>query len=172
MAAGMTALGALLAGAGGVLLLASLWLDWYEIVVDTTLFDVSGGINAWQAFERVDIVLVVAALVAIAGAVAAWTGNAELVPRTTIGLAGVLALVAIGYELASRQTGSTSLEGLVQHASLERGQGFWLAIAAAVAMVAGSALGVKRPARRPDPQAHLLEPLVWHERSPGPSSDF
>lgn len=167
----MTALGALLAGSGGVVLLLSLWLDWYHVVIDTTLFNVAGGVNAWQAFDRVDVLLAMVGVLALVAAAAAWSGSGDLIPRPTVGVAGLLALAAIGYELSARPTGSASLPGFVDHASLDRSGGFWIAAAGAIAIVAGSAFGATKRVKKNQPESHLLEPLVWHDSFPGPYSD-
>src|SRR3954451_8453708 len=105
----MSALEALLAGPGGVVLLMSLWLDWFHVAIDTTLFNVSGGVDAWEAFDRVDMLLAVVGVVALLAAVATWSGSGDLLPRPTVGAAGIVALAAIGYELSARPTGSGSL---------------------------------------------------------------
>src|SRR5689334_12250802 len=151
----MSALGALLAGSGGVVLLLSLWLDWFHVAIDTTLFNISGGVDAWQAFDRVDVLLAVIGVVALCAAVATWSGSGELVPRPTVGVAGLVALAAIGYELSARQTGSASLPRFVASASLDRSGGFWVAAAGAVAILAGSLLGAPRRAPKQKPESYL-----------------
>src|SRR3954447_26963561 len=59
-------LGPIIVAAGGLLLLVSLFLDWY-----------GAGVSAWDAFEIVDLllaVLAIAAIVAAVGVLASETG--------------------------------------------------------------------------------------------------
>jgi hypothetical protein len=167
----MSALGALLAGSGGIALLMSLWLDWFHVAIDTTLFNVSGGVDAWQAFERIDVLLAVIGIVALCAAVATWSGSGELIPRPTVGAAGIVALAAIGYALSARPPGSASLPGFVDSASLQHSGGFWIAAAGAVAILASSFFAGAQRAPRKQPESYLLEPLVWNDSLPGPYSD-
>src|SRR3954453_7628005 len=64
--------GALAAGIGGVVLIISLFLDWFS----------AGGFgqNAWQFFKFTDIVLLVLGLLAIGYALVELTGAAVNVP--------------------------------------------------------------------------------------------
>jgi hypothetical protein len=81
-------LGELIAGAGGVALLAVMFLDWYG----------AGpvGVNAWQAFDIVDVILAVTALAAIALAALSTTQRSPALPvaagviTSTLGIVGAL----------------------------------------------------------------------------------
>lgn len=94
--------GAILAAAGGVLLVASMFGDWYTI-------DVSGGrvpgaeqlareasVNAWQAFAWIDMLLFAAAVFAVFYAL--FGASARLSPRLVLA-AGAVAAGAIAYRL-------------------------------------------------------------------------
>ena len=82
--------GELIAGAAGVVLLASLFLDWYSVSSrDDTL-------TGWAAFSFVDILLALIALLGIALALSEVVGRGPALPvgigvvTTTLALAGSL----------------------------------------------------------------------------------
>lgn len=97
-------------GALGVALLGVMFLDWYEAAFSPAQLEqalpddtfVSGGIfgpadpslNAWQAFAVTDIVLAVAATLAIAVAVVTATQQTSAVPMALTSLTGLLTLIA------------------------------------------------------------------------------
>ena len=94
--------GAILAAAGGVLLVASMFQEWYTI-------DVSGGrvpgaeqlareasVNAWQAFAWIDMLLFAAAVFAVFYAL--FGASVRLSPRLVLA-AGSVAAGAIAYRL-------------------------------------------------------------------------
>ena len=82
--------GELVCGAAGVVLLASMFLDWYAVTGrDDTL-------SAWGAFSVVDLMLALVALLGIALAVSQVAGRGPALPvalgviTTTLALAGTL----------------------------------------------------------------------------------
>jgi len=113
----------ILVALGALLLLVSLFLEWY------------GPLNAWEAFEVVDVLL--AALAAAALVVAAG----QLVPELGLGdrrwlpTIAVAVAVLVAAELVDPPpaAGGESIE-----------QGAWLAFAAALVMLAGAVLTVGR----------------------------
>ena len=92
-------IGELVAGAAGVVLLASMFLDWYSVTPEL-LFGAAdehtSGVNAWGAFSIVDILLALVALLGIALAVSQVVGRGPALPvalgvvTTTLALAGLL----------------------------------------------------------------------------------
>jgi hypothetical protein len=76
-------LGEVLAGAGGVALLALMWAPWYD---DT---------NAWGAFAVIDVVLALAALLGIAAAVLQATRQSPAWPVFVDVIGTVVAFVAV-----------------------------------------------------------------------------
>jgi hypothetical protein len=85
--------GEIVAGAAGVVLLLSMFLDWYSIASrDDTL-------TAWGAFSVVDLLLALVALLGIALAVSEIVGRGPALPialgviTTTLALAGTLLLL-------------------------------------------------------------------------------
>ena len=73
-------IGEWITGAAGVALLAVMFLDWYE------------GASAWEAFSVLDVLLTIAALMAVAVAVMA---AAHATPAVSLALASLLLLVGL-----------------------------------------------------------------------------
>lgn len=118
--------GMLLIGLGAILLLVSLFVEWYQ-----------PGVEAWDVFEVWDLVLAmlaIAALVAVAGRLGFGP------PRPALWLIGpaVAALVIVLYALIDPPPVTAGLpDG-------DPGTGLWLALAGAVLMAAGGLLSVAR----------------------------
>jgi hypothetical protein len=112
--------GPLLVAVGALLLLVSLFLDWY-----------TGQITAWEAFEVWDLVLFVLALASIAAGVGLTTRQAEVVDRRFLaaGIGAVAVIVA-----------SQLLDPPPAATGQDPDTGAWLALAAALVMVAGAVL--------------------------------
>lgn len=115
--------GALLVAAAALLLVVSLFLDW---------FGVSGrqGITGWQAFEVLDLVLVCAALAAVAAAVG------RLDARVLLG-AAILAVVVVASQLIQPPPAALG-------PGVERRIGAWLGLVGALGLLAGAALSAAK----------------------------
>jgi carbon starvation protein CstA len=112
-----------LAGAAALLLLASLFLDWYGVG--------AGGASAWQAFGVLDVVLAALALVPLALVVTQATRRSPAIPvalSVLTTLAGALAALLIVVRLIA-QPGPNAL------VTVEPGA--WLGLLAAVLVTAG-----------------------------------
>jgi hypothetical protein len=57
--------GDITAGVGGVVLLISLWLDWYGVSVDVAGFSASSSGSGWEVLSQIDIILFLVAMAAI-----------------------------------------------------------------------------------------------------------
>lgn len=172
--------GPLVAAAGALLLLVSLFLDWFEGGGEFNAF------SAWTAFEVWDVVLAALALAALVPA-AALVG----VPRW-LSERGFAAVGAAAFAIVVSQ--------LINHppAGIDRGLelGAWLGFAGSLAMLAGSASSVARislavsvsdrpeerepptppsqeatPAPPPDEPAAAAEPPEPEERRAGPEEE-
>jgi peptidoglycan/LPS O-acetylase OafA/YrhL len=112
--------GPLLVTLGALLLLVSLFLDWY-----------TDGITAWMAFEVWDLVLFVLALGAIAGGLGLTTQADDVIDRRWLpaGVAVVAVIVA-----------AQILDPPPAAASSDPDTGAWLALGAALLMCAGAVL--------------------------------
>lgn len=109
--------GALIVALAALLLAVSLFLDWFGL-------GDGNGITAWEAFEVLDLVLLAAAIAAVASAFG------FLDKRVLIG-AAVVALVVVVSQL---------IEPPPAGQGAERELGAWLALAAALGLLAGAAL--------------------------------
>ena len=106
-----------LAGAGGVALLASLFLDWY------------GDRTAWQALAVIDVVLALLALVPLALVAAQATRRSPAVPVALSVLtapAGALAAALIAFRLIDLPGPAAQVHG-----------GAWLALGASLLVAVG-----------------------------------
>jgi len=120
-----TEAGMLLIGAGAILLLVSLFLEWYQ-----------PGIDAWEIFEVWDLVLAVLAIVALV-AVASRLGFGPPRPASWLIGPALAALVIVLYLLINPPPLTPDIDG-------DPSTGLWLALAAAVLMTAGAVLSVAR----------------------------
>ncbi|MGI8800567.1 MAG: hypothetical protein ACR2KV_00100 [Solirubrobacteraceae bacterium] len=116
-----------MAGVGGVLLLVSLFLDWYTMATFT--------VTAWTAFEVWDIVLAALALAMIVTAATEmgwWRGPVHSLALSALGVA---ALVIVVSQLIDRPPS-------VLHSGI--GSGGWLALVGAILMAAGALMAESR----------------------------
>jgi hypothetical protein len=111
--------GAGLVALGAVMLLVSLFVDWFR----------PGG-DAWAVFEWVDVFLAGCALAAIAALVPHYAGLARALPAVAFAALAVVAVQVIDLPPAVR--------------GAERATGAWLALAATALMSVGAALSLAR----------------------------
>jgi hypothetical protein len=135
------AVGPLVAAVGAVLLIVSLFLDWYDTFTGFTIF------------EFLDLLLAGLGLVAIAALAAGFLDARDAVSPGVLLIASVLALVIVFSQIVNHPPGANGLE---------KELGIWLALSGAALMVAGAVLSYAhislaveaRPrAARPDPPA-------------------
>ncbi len=118
--------GAVLIGLGSLLLLVSLFLEWYQ-----------PGAEAWDVFEVWDLVLAVLAIGALV-AVASRLGYGAARPASWLIGPALATLVIVVYALLDPPPAA---QGLVDG---DPSTGLWLALVAAVLMTAGVLLSVAR----------------------------
>ena len=145
--------GEIVAGAGGVLLLVSLFLDWYSVSPELLFGALDRqlrGVDAWAAFSIVDILLALVALLSIALALSQVVGRGPALPvalgvvTTTLGLAATLLTL---YRIVN-QPGPNEL--------IEVEAGAWIGLVACLAVFLGAWLALSderpRPADPPPPE--------------------
>ena len=153
--------GEIVAGVAGVVLLASLFLNWYSVTPEA----LSGAadrrfssVSAWTAFSVVDILLALVALLGIALALSQVVGRGPALPvaigviTTTLGLAATLLVL---YRILN-QPGPNDVIGV--------GLGAWVGLVASLGVFLGAWLSLSDERSRPvDP----LPPVP--ERRPTPA---
>jgi hypothetical protein len=115
-------LGPILVAAAALLLLVSLFLDWY------------GGLTAWDVFEIVDILLAALALAAVASALSAVFPELPADRRWLPWLVGA-AVVVVAVSIINKPPAATGRDV---------DTGAWVAFGATLAMVLGAILSLSR----------------------------
>lgn len=116
-------LGPILVAAAGILLLVSLFLNWY------------GGLSAWEVFEVVDMLLAALAVAAVAAAVS--TVAPDLVPIDRRWLPWVAAAAVVVVAVSIINTPPAAVGRHLQ-------TGAWIAFGASLAMLVGAVLSLSR----------------------------
>jgi hypothetical protein len=114
--------GPILVFLAAIVLLVSLFLDWY------------GSQTAWDAFEMVDVVLAVAAIAAVVTAVGLIAPDVAYVDRRWLLVFGIGAAVLTAAQLDPPPAA----------ADASAGTGAWIAFASALVMVVGAVLSFGR----------------------------
>ena len=116
--------GPVLVGLGALVLLVSLFLDWYQPAV-----------SAWEAFEVLDLVLAALGIAALVGAVGAIRPDAVVIERQL--LPAIVAAIAIVVAAQILDPPPVILDGDPDTAA-------WLALGAAAVMCIGTLLTLGR----------------------------
>jgi hypothetical protein len=148
-------------GIGGVAVLAVMFLDWYTtpeffVVGDLDQSSGSVGFSAWEAFAVNDVILALAAVMAITAAVLTAVQPTAAVPLALTSLTTLVAIIAFVL-VVIRLIWPPELwtEGLVD---IDRAAGAWLGLVAAT-LLAGGCLASLRDERLPRPE-HPVEPRL------------
>src|SRR5688500_3042347 len=148
-------------GLGGIAVLAVMFVDWYGTPAITLGRDLgesvdAAGFNAWESFAVNDLILALAALMAIAAFVLTTsqpTAAVSLALASLTTLVSILALVLVVIRLIWPPELWT--EGLFD---VDREAGVWLGLVATSVMVAGCLASI-RDERLPRPD-HPVEPRL------------
>ena len=116
-------MGPLLVAAGALLLLVSLFLDWF------------GDLTAWETFELTDVVLAALALAALVAAAGLLAPNLAYLDRRWLPAAAFAVAVVVIAQILSPPP---------QVGDADPQPGAWIGFGAALAMLAGSVLSVGR----------------------------
>jgi hypothetical protein len=144
------AVGPLVAAVGAVLLIVSLFLDWYV------------GLTGFTVFEFIDLLLVLLALATIAG-LAGGMGLVSPAPSPSVSL--VVALFTIFVVLTQIINDPPAVVG---PDGQDQDIGIWLALSGAAVMVAGGVLGYASISLAFEPRAREQEGDVSGVSSPPP----
>jgi zinc transporter ZupT len=120
--------GAAVAAAGALLLLISLFLDWYG--------DGRDGYSAWTLFEVIDLALAAGALLALSTFLSR-SGVEPRLPQAPLVLLGGVALVLTASQLIDAPPAVAASE-------LDPQTGAWLALAGAALLLAGAFMSAAR----------------------------
>lgn len=137
MAGSRAGTGALIAGAGGVVLFIALFLPWYSVSVEFAGESQSANASGWEALSMIDIVLLLVSLLAVAFAAAAAAGalpagNASQAAMAVAG-AGGLAVALTLLRVIDIPADDEGLPGI----ELGREIGVFIALLAAAAVAYG-----------------------------------
>lgn len=151
--------GPVLAAGGGVVVIVSLFLDWFG----------GGGqdFTGWQAFETLDLVLAALGLTALAA-----LALPDRIPARVLPPVGVAAFVVVASQLINHPP-----VGLDRDTEM----GAWLALGGSLPMLVGGALSVarvslavnvaERPAHAPPPAAPAPAPAPPPGAAPAPGPE-
>ena len=120
--------GAAVAALGALVLLVSLFLDWYG--------DGEDGATAWTVFEVLDLVLAAVALLALSTFLRR-AGVDRRLPDAPLLLLGAVALVVVASQLVNDPPAVAGLDPQLE-------AGAWLALAGAALLLAGAVMSVAR----------------------------
>jgi hypothetical protein len=116
-------MGPLLVALGALLLLVSLFLDWY------------GPLSAWDAFEVVDVLLAALAVLSLVGALGTWLPDVAYVERRWLPGIVLAVVVLVAAEIIDPPPAA---------ADLSPDTGAWIALGAAAIMLVGAVLTLGR----------------------------
>lgn len=151
--------GPVLAAVGALMVLVSLFLDWYE-----------PDLSAWTSFEIVDLLLASISVAVIAAAVSRLTrtaGRRPLIRDPWLPVLAAIALVLVAVSLVNHPPATVNLGEKV---------GIWIALAGALLMLLGSLLGRARislsfSVREPEPGRPAEPPPARGEPVPPPTGE-
>jgi hypothetical protein len=121
----------MIAGAGGIVLLISLFLPWYGASVEVAGFSASESASGWEVLSLIDIILFLCAVVAIAVVAARAGGSlpADVPAGLVLFAAGALALLLVVFRIIDIPAGDVPDE-----IDLSRKIGIFIALLASAAI--------------------------------------
>jgi len=127
--------GEMIAGVGGLLLFLFMFLKWYGVEADGVEL-VAG--NAWESFSFIDLLLFLAALVAVAVAALRAAGKLPALPIPAgqiVAIAGAVAVVLVLFRLIFTPGGGEEVAGV--EFDITRKLGVFLGLLASAAIAFG-----------------------------------
>jgi len=135
-------------GFGGLAVLVVMFLDWYEVPPDLV------SVNAWESFAVNDVILALAAVLALAAFVLTAVHPTAAVPLALSSLAGLVAILALVL-ITIRLISTPDVEGF----DTARLTGAWLGLIATATLTAGCLASI-RDERLPRPENPVEPRLV------------
>jgi signal transduction histidine kinase len=139
---------------GGVAVLVVMLVDWYSIP-ELSLGDQSVGFNAWESFAVNDVILALAAVMALAAFVLTASQPTAAVPLALASLATLVAVLAFVLVVIRLIWTPDVTDGVFD---AEREAGAWLGLVATSLLAAGCLASI-RDERLPRPD-HQVEPRL------------
>ncbi len=137
MDASRISFGELVAGASGVLLFLVMFFPWYGVEVGLLAGSASENANAWEAFDYIDIILLLVVLMAVGMAAARAAGAMPTAlpapPGLIVAGAGALAVLLILFRIIEIPGPGIDIEGV----DLSREVGIFLGLIAALGIAFG-----------------------------------
>ena len=157
-------------GIGGVAVVAVMFLDWYEIPAAYSTEDISrpdaagvltrwteaGGASAWESFTVNDVILALAAFMALAAFILTASQPTAAVPLALASLTTLVATVALVVVTFRVIWPPDVTDGIVD---VDRTTGAWLGLVAAATLLAGCLASI-RDERMPQPEQPVEPRLV------------
>jgi hypothetical protein len=141
------------AGVGGVVLLVSLWLNWYGVSVNVSGFSASESASGWEVLSTIDIILFVIALAAILLVAVKALGQLPqdlAIPMVLLGL-GALAVLLVLFRIID----SPAPSDLPDQVDVSRKFGIFIALIGAAGIAYG---GWQSNMETPDTRAAAAPP--------------
>ena len=137
-------------GLGGLAVLLVMFLDWYEVPTVVGVI----GFNAWESFAVNDVILALAAVMALTAFVLTAVQPTAAVPLALASLTTLVALVALVL-VAIRVIWTPDIDGV----DTDRATGAWLGLVAVTVLAAGCLASI-RDERLPRPDNPVEPRLV------------
>ena len=137
-------------GIGGLAVLLVMFLDWYEVPT----LDGSTGFNAWESFAVNDVILALAAVMALVSFVLTATQPTAAIPLALASLTTLVAIISAVLVTIRVIWPPDLVEGL----ETGRETGAWLGLVATAVLVGGCMASI-RDERSPQPE-HPVEPRL------------
>jgi hypothetical protein len=144
-------------GLGGVAVLVVMFLDWYAVPEEVLLYPGEAQFNAWEAFAVNDVILALAAVMAIATFVLTATQPTAAVPIAIASLTTLVGIVAF-ILVTIRVIWPPDVFPETVPFDTARETGAWIGLVASAALVGGGLVSI-RDERVPRPE-HPVEPRL------------